>query len=279
MAEGRTRSGVVFDSARLDRVERRFWRECWEAVPAELAREQGVGLRDFGPIQATIAASLPEAGMMNLLLGAAEPAAVSNGHLAAATAWAAARGAAFYVPIAPNAPEAEAAEEWLGANGFEPGYAWMKFIRDAHEPRFKVPAEVEVVEVGDPSEAPFGMILATGFELPAWTAAFFAELPGRAGWRCYVAMLDGRPQSSAMMLVEGAIAEFGGAATLEPARGRGCQLALLDRRIRDAAAVGCETLFVETGERIPRRPSASYRNILRAGFEEAYLRPNWRRAT
>ena len=47
------------------------------------------------------------------------------------------------------------------------------------------------------------------------------------------------------------------------------------RRIADAGAAGCETLFVETGERVPNRPSASYRNILRAGFEEAYLRPNW----
>jgi hypothetical protein len=53
---------------------------------------------------------------------------------------------------------------------------------------------------------------------------------------------------------------------------------LLHRRIEDARAAGCHTLFVETGERTADRPSASYRNILRAGFKEAYLRPNWRRA-
>ena len=80
------------------------------------------------------------------------------------------------------------------------------------------------------------------------------------------------------MLIQGDLAEFGIAATLEPARGRGCQRALLHRRILDAADAGCHTLFVETGERVPDRPSASYRNILRAGFEEAYLRPNWTRA-
>ena len=77
------------------------------------------------------------------------------------------------------------------------------------------------------------------------------------------------------MLIDDGIAEFGIAATLEPARGRGCQLALLHRRILDAAEAGCHTLFVETGERVPGRPSPSYRNILRAGFVEAYLRPNW----
>ena len=56
------------------------------------------------------------------------------------------------------------------------------------------------------------------------------------------------------MLIDDGVAEFGIAATLEPARGRGCQLALLHRRILDAAAAGCHTLFVETGERVPGPP-------------------------
>jgi N-acetylglutamate synthase-like GNAT family acetyltransferase len=100
-------------------------------------------------------------------------------------------------------------------------------------------------------------------------------LPGRPGWRCYVAKVDGSAQAAAAMFLDGRLAELGMAATLEPARRRGCQLALLRRRILDAAAAGCELLFVKTGERDPKRPSNSYRNILRAGFEEAYVRPNW----
>ena len=119
------------------------------------------------------------------------------------------------------------------------------------------------------------MIAATGFGMPAWAAAFFAGLPGREGWRCYVARVDGEPQACGAMLIDGGVAEFGIGATLEPARRRGCQLALLHRRIVDAAEAGCHTLFVETGERAEDRPAGSYRNILRAGFEEAYLCPNW----
>ena len=102
-------------------------------------------------------------------------------------------------------------------------------------------------------------------------------MPGREGWRCYVARVDGAAQACAAMLVDGDIAELGIAATLEPARGQGCQLALLHRRIADAVEAGCRLLFVETGERAEDRPAGSYRNILRAGFEEAYLRPNWQR--
>lgn len=272
-----TRSGFEYDSAELDRVERRFWREIWESTPPATADEHGAELRDFGPVQATLLADLPEAGMMNLALGATEPGAVERDHLAAAIEWMSARGVALQVPVAPELPTSDAAEAWLAASGFEPGYAWMKFVRDPHPPRFRQP-QVEVVELDAASEEPFGMIVATGFGAPPWAAAMFAELPGREGWRCYVARVDDEAQACAAMLVDGGVAEFGLAATLEPARGRGCQLALLHRRIADAVEAGCDLLFVETGERVEGRPAASYRNILRAGFEEAYLRPNWRRS-
>lgn len=276
---GETKGGVEFDHRALDRVEQRFWRDIWESVPAEIAREKGVEVGDFGPVQATVVSALAGVGMMNLVLGATEPGAIEGGHLAAAAEWASSRGVESYVPVSPGLPETTAAERWLGESDFTRAYAWMKFARDAHPPRFKVAGDVEVVEVTAADREPFGMIAATGFGLPAWAAAFFARLPEHEDWRCYVARVDDTAQACAAMLVRDEIAELGIAATLEPARGRGCQLALLHRRILDAAATGCRTLFVETGERVPDRPSASYRNILRAGFEEAYLRPNWRRAS
>lgn len=277
MTSGETKGGVGFDHGALDRVERRFWRDIWESVPAELAADKDIEIGDFGPVQATVVSALGGVGMMNLVLGATEPGALADGHLAAAVEWASARGVAGYVPVSPDQPETAAAERWLEANGFAKAYAWMKFARDAHPPRFKVTGDVEVVEVTAADQEPFGMIAATGFGLPAWAAAFFARLPELEDWRCYVARVDERAQACAAMLVQGEIAEFGIAATLEPARGRGCQLALLRQRILDAAEAGCRTLFVETGERVPDRPSASYKNILRAGFEEVYLRPNWER--
>lgn len=275
MAVAETRGGVRYDPAALDRAERRFWRDSWESVPPEVAEQRGIELRNFGPIQATIAADLGQVGMLNLLLGATED--PTGEHLGAAAEWAERRGATPYVPVTPGLAGAEAVETWLRGNGFAPAYAWMKFVRDVHPPRFPAPDEVEVVEVSSPDEAPFGTIAAVGFGLPAWGAEFFAHLPGRDGWRCYVAAVNGEAQACAAMLIEDGLAEFGVAATLEAARGRGCQTALLRRRVLDAAEAGCHTLFVETGERVPDRPSASYRNILKAGFEEAYLRPNWQR--
>ena len=271
-----TASGYAYDPARLDRIERRFWGDCWRAVPADVAADHGIELRELGPVQAHVLGDLPEVGMLNLALGATAPGAVGDGHLAAAVEWMRSRGASPQVPVTPGTAETEAAERWLAAHGFEPGYAWMRFLRDTHQPRFRAPGGVEVTELTAPDQAPFGMIAAAGFGAPAWLAALFAGLPGRDGWRCYVAAVGGTPQACAAMRIDGDLAELGIAATLEPARGQGCQLALMHRRIADAGEAGCRLLVVETGERVPGRPSASYRNILRAGFEEAYLRPNWR---
>jgi hypothetical protein len=279
MAPTETDGGVPYDAAALDAIEQRFWREVWESVPAPVASEHGIALRDFGPVQVTVVEALAEVQMLNLVLGATEPDAVAGGHLAAATAWAREQGALPYVPVTPGLAETGAAEEWLRANGFEPAYAWMKFVRDAHPPRFSVPDDVEVVELTGGEEEPFGTIAATGFGLPAWAGTFFARLPGLEGWRCYLARVDGEPAACGAMLIDGGVAELGIGATLDSARRRGCQLALLRRRIVDAAAAGCQTLFVETGERVEDRPAGSYRNILRAGFKEAYLSPNWQPAT
>jgi GNAT superfamily N-acetyltransferase len=269
----KTDRGVAYEPADLDRVERRFWREIWESMPHEPASEHGVELRDFGALQVTLTRDLPQVPILNLVLGAPEASAAD---LEYATAWAAEHGVSPCVPVTPGLPGSAEAEAWLQAHGFGHGYAWMKFVRDAHPPRFPPPEGVEVVELTTADEEPFGTIAAVGFGMPAWAANFFAHLPGRDGWRCYVARVEGKAQACAATLIDGDIAEFGIAATLEEARGRGCQTALLHRRIGDAAKAGCRTLFVETGERVPDRPSGSYRNILKAGFEEAYLRPNWR---
>ena len=267
--------GDGIDSHAFDVLEQRFWRDVWETAVPDAVAEHGIALERFGPVQASAIADLPRERWLNLVLGASSPGAVEGGHLAAAVDWIEDLGVDYYVPVSPGAAGTGAAEDWLNQHGYGHGYGWMKFARDAAPPEFAEPPGVKVFEVDEGEGEGFSAIVAEGFGLPVWAGTLFYDLPGREGWRCYVAAIDGRAVGSAAMLTGGGIAEFGLAATLESARGRGCQTALLRRRIADAAAAGCRTLFVETGERLPNRPSASYRNILRAGFREAYLRPNW----
>jgi hypothetical protein len=265
------------DSDALDAVERRFWRGIVESPPAAERGAQGIECKRFGPVQVTAIAALPHSPWINLVLGATRPGAVDEGHLEAALAWVGSQGVAHYVPTSPGQAGTAAAERCLADNGYRRGYGWMKFVHDGSQASHPQPDGPEIFELGRGEGEAFGRIAATGFGLPDWASALFEFLAGREGWRLYLGAIEGVPVACGATLIAGGIAELGIGATLEQARGRGCQLALLRRRVRDAADAGCRTLFVETGERAEGKPSTSYRNILRAGFREAYVRPNWER--
>jgi GNAT superfamily N-acetyltransferase len=276
-----TKGGTDFDPAALERTERRFYGEVFDAVPVAVAAAHGVRRADFGPVQATVVTTVPGVRALNLVLGAELPEAAAEGFLEEAIEWARTEGASAFVLLpeptegGADATGIDAAEAVLVAAGFERTVDWMRFVRDVHPPRFAVSDEVEVVAIDSVDESPFATVAALGFRLPARAASLLAPIPGLPDWRCYLALLDGEPQGCAALLLDGEVAELGFAATLESGRRRGCQLALLRRRIEDAAASGARTLFLETRARVPGRPSPSYANVLRAGFEEAYLCQGW----
>ena len=149
----------------------------------------------------------------------------------------------------------------------------MKFSRGA-EPPPPVDTALRVEHVGSDHGADFGEVVAAGYELDPFTAAWLAELP-RTSWRCYVAYDDDDPAGAAALYMLDGVGYLCFAATRPEHRRKGAQSALLAARIRDAVEAGCTQLFTETGERIPLKPSNSYRNILRFGFAEDYLRPNY----
>ncbi len=88
----------------MRRIERLFWRDIWDSVPAAVAAEHGIERRDFGPIQATLVGDLARVGMLNLVLGATDPGAVDSGQLGAALQWVRSHGVSPYVSVPPSAP-------------------------------------------------------------------------------------------------------------------------------------------------------------------------------
>ena len=90
-----------------------------------------------------------------------------------------------------------------------------------------------------------------------------------------MAFAGGAPAAAGAAYVSGEYAWLGFGATLAAHRQHGAQNALLARRLAEAASRGARTAVTETGERLPDKPSNSYRNILRAGFHERYLRQNY----
>jgi GNAT superfamily N-acetyltransferase len=209
--------------------------------------------------------------MLNRVVGLGSNGPATEDQLDAAIA--AMAGLRFYVSVSPDAEPAELAD-WLDARGFEPGWGWMQFRRGVEE----VPAPVtalEVVEIGPESGPDFGRIVRGAYGLPPETQPVIASAPARTGWSCWLALADGEAAGAAALFVDEGGGYLGYAGTAPQHRGKGAQGALLATRINRARELGCDAVFTETGELLPDRPSASYRNILRSGFEELYVVPNW----
>ncbi len=269
-----------YDAALLERVAQRFWRDMWRSVTPDAVAESGVEVRNFGPVQATAFGDLPEVHSLNQIQGAAEPGAIEGGHLAEAIEWMRSWEVDYRVPVAECRPGVERAESWLSTRGYERGSGWTKLVREASPPDLPANPEVTIFELGESEADGEGLssIAAEMLGLPVTAGTLFFSLPQERQWRCYTAALpEGEIVATGAMRIDGGVAQLGLGTTLEHGRGRGCNTELLRRRILDAVEAGCHTVFIELGERTPELLSGAYRNLRRAGFEEAYRSRNWQR--
>lgn len=177
------------------------------------------------------------------------------------------------VALAPCAQPADLPER-LRARGYEPGHAWVKFARPAAA-AYAPPTDLRVERIGAERAADYVAVIAAGFGIAPETAAMLARLPGRPAWGCYLAYAAGEPVAAGAVFVSAAAAWLGQATTLPDHRGRGAHSALIAARIAAASSAGAQVVVTETGELADGRPESSYRNLLRAGFEPAYIRANY----
>jgi GNAT superfamily N-acetyltransferase len=255
--------------AAIELAERDGTLDFMRAAPPELAAEQGIGGELVAGAACLRCRGMAGNRMFNHVLGLGVEQPAGRAAIDAV--------AAVYEPG--DVWYAAAADAEVGASleaaGFEPDYAWMKFVRHA-DASAQAPTDLRVEEIGPEHGAAMGALCATAFELPDWTAGWIGALAGREGWHCYVAFDGDEPAGTGSIYLRGRAGWLGFAGTDPRFRGRGAQSALLAARVRRAAEAGCEVVTTETGEQVEGRPSRSYRNILRAGFREAYLRPNLR---
>jgi hypothetical protein len=261
----------------LDTLERHFWLDAWRAPVLDAIDELGIETRRYGPVQATVVAALPDSPMLNLVLGAAEPGAIGEGHLDAALEWIESLAIQCRVPVSSRHEQADAAEDVLNRRGYRRTESLVRFVRDTSSPEFPVPAGTLVEPLEECTEG-FAEVLASAFELEPIAACFFDCLPERYDWRCYWATDEiGLVIGSGTMMVHYEIAQLGFAGVREPDQGRGGHMALLHQRILDAAAADCHTIFADTTEPFdnPDAPSLAARNLVRAGFEQHSVRQVW----
>jgi hypothetical protein len=163
----------------------------------------------------------------------------------------------------------------LLARGYRPARPWMTFHRAAGE--IDGPATTLRTAEADARTAPaFGAIVAAAFALPPDLAGWVAGVVGAPGWTCLLALDGDAPVGAAAVVVHGGTAWFALGATLPGHRGKGAQGALFAARSHVALDAGARDFVTETGAPADGEgPGPSYRNMLRWGFREAELRPNY----
>lgn len=266
------------DEGALCRCERHFWLELWRAPGVAAIEEQGFETRRCGPVQASAIAGSAGTPLLNVVLGASEPGAVEDGHLAEALDWMESLGVDCRVPVRPGFAESGAAEDHLNRRGYRRTAFQARFARDASPPGFPEPPGIEVDEWTQEQEG-FSNYFAAGFGLEFPADHVFDCLPGHRPWRCYVAIDEEEEGAgAAVMAMHFKVAQLAFSATAGHAGGRGVHMTLLRRRILDAADAGCELLFADTEEPLddPDGPSRAARNLTRAGFKQVSAQPVWR---
>lgn len=270
--------GDVASPGLFDKVERSFWLELSRAPVLDAVEEMEIEARRYGPVLATTVAALPHEPLFNRVLGAAEPGAVDKGHLEEALDWVESVGVECRVPVTLDRGEAGVAEDLLNRRGYRRAGSRVRFVRESGPPDFPELPGIKVVEIGEDTEG-FSDFPGRGLDLDLLAYSFLDCLPRRDQWRCYLAYdKDGKLIASASMFLHWEVALLDFAATSEDDCGKGAHLALLRRRIQDAHAAQCHTIYAET-EELPGEldgPSPAARNLVRAGFKQAAVRPVWR---
>jgi GNAT superfamily N-acetyltransferase len=171
-------------------------------------------------------------------------------------------------------PQSELITEWLKACGLKLHHQYSKLVRDTAAPP-RVATEFKIKRIGKADAAAFARVFSETFAWQADRVPWIVASVGAPGFSHYLATDGGRAVATALLYMHGDCGWLGWGGTLTPYRRRGAQSALIAARLKRAAELGVKWAVCETMEPQRGRPSGSYRNLLRLGFQQAYLRPIW----
>ena len=179
----------------------------------------------------------------------------------------------FFIQASPLENNADVRDLILQNEG-EHQSNWVKLVKAPESKKFNN-SGIAIRELREQDHEYVASFLLRSFSFPDELRPFCIYAFGKPGWINYVAMLDDKIAGTGSLYSRDGIAEIGIAATVEDARGKGVQSALINYRENIAFETGCRYLFVETAEPTATYPAHSYRNMIRLGFTELYRRPNY----
>jgi GNAT superfamily N-acetyltransferase len=257
----------------LERVEREAWVDLYNAAPDHLRSLIGIRVEQIGTAAALVLSTIDYPDFNRLIgLGVDEPATeeILDHFL---ELYRAAGIRKFLIHLAPNARPA-ILRDWLIARGLVPSRRWAKAYREPDSVE-QIQTNLRIAPVGLAGSGSFGRTVCAGFGMPDSLAPWTAALVGRPGWRQFVALEGDQPVGTGALYLRNHAGWLGIGATRPSHRRRGAQGALMARRIEEGFNAGCELLVTETAEDLPEKPNPSFHNMMRTGFQLAYMRENF----
>jgi hypothetical protein len=249
---------------RVDRVERASFVSLYESAPPELK----AGLYAEGPVLAAWLGAYDDPGFSFIfdVWLADDPDATLDRMMRVIE-----RGGARVMSLDthPDQPSAYG-PGWIVSRGFEPAFdeqIWWRELEGFEAP--PLPEGVVIERAAEIDRETFAHVLNEGFddESDAALGQAFAAVIGKAGWIHYLAYVDGEPGSASALFIADGVADCFVASTRPEARRRGAQTALINRRMADGLAAGCD---IATAQSVT--DNASPRNFERRGFKPLYRR-------
>jgi GNAT superfamily N-acetyltransferase len=269
------RSSVARIAGGIEHIEAEAWAQLQLALPSDFRARMGCQVRRYGGA-VSLLTSGADVATVNQTIGLGFEHELTDDQLAVITASYAAAGIGrWLVHWSPEAKPraADALFARRGGRAMTPTVKLWRTLQD--DLPVMEQTELRVVEIGAEDAATFEATVAEPLGIPRIMAPVIRSTVGDEHWRFYLALDGARPIAGAAMFVRDEGAWFGLSATTPSERGRGAQTALLARRLRDAAALGCTWVSADTQPETPRRPNPSYRNMCRAGMGVLYHRPKY----
>jgi len=259
----------------LEHIELRMYQDMHAAATEELSARLKLHGRVVGSAFASVAGALPASAIaVNICFGLGlEKQATPDEVDEVIRLYAHAGVQRYFVQLHPQASP-KALDGWLMQRGLEQTRGWMMFQRDREVPA-AASTSLTVREAKAEDADAFARIACDSFDLGDVAMPWLAALVGRAGWHVYMSFDEEKAAGTGVVYVEDDLAYLSFGATAPAYRGRGGQSALLHVRVVAALDLGCRTMATCTGEAVPGDPQHSYKNIVKTGFKECYVRRNF----
>jgi len=258
-----------------EEIERASLEEFHSVAPTAVGENIGLVGQTIGSAFVSIASALPSSAIvLNRAIGAGlrEPETEKTIN-EIVDAYQSADVDRYFVQLHPDADPA-AIETWLLERGVEKARGWQKFSRGRED----VPApatDLTIKEIGAENGADLAVILSDAFDLGDAARPWLSLLPTCNRWHVFMTYDGDTPAGTGSVYIDGECAWLDFGATAPQFRKRGSQSSLLRHRIQFALDHGCRRMFTCTGEAVPGDPQHSYTNIMKAGFNEDYVRANY----